>query len=84
MEFILAFSSVCVYCGSSNLVAQAFKTSAHMIGTELAQRGVRVVYGGGHVGLMGIVADSTLEAGGKVIGIIPEHIRAQEVPSISA
>ncbi|MGB9151543.1 MAG: TIGR00730 family Rossman fold protein [Alphaproteobacteria bacterium] len=75
----MAFSSVCVYCGSSNLVAQAFKTSAHMIGTELAQRGVRVVYGGGHVGLMGIVADSTLKAGGTVIGIIPEHIRAQEV-----
>lgn len=40
---------------------------------------MRVVYGGGHVGLMGIVADSALKAGGKVIGIIPEHIRAQEV-----
>jgi len=75
----LSFSSVCVYCGSSSLVAQSFKTSAHDIGTELAQRGVRVVYGGGHVGLMGIVADSALKAGGTVVGIIPEHIRAQEV-----
>ncbi len=75
----MAFSSVCVYCGSSNLVAQSFKSSAHSIGTKLAQRGTRVVYGGGHVGLMGIVADSVLKAGGTVIGIIPEHIRAQEV-----
>lgn len=75
----MSFSSVCVYCGSSNLVAQDFKVSAHAVGTELARRGMRVVYGGGHVGLMGIVADSALKAGGKVIGIIPEHIRAQEV-----
>ena len=42
-------------------------------------RGARVIYGGGHVGLMGIVADTALKAGGQVIGIIPEHIRAQEV-----
>ena len=75
----MAFSSVCVYCGSSSLIAQSFKSSARTIGTELAQCGVRVIYGGGHVGLMGIVADSALKAGGKVIGIIPEHIRSQEV-----
>ena len=75
----MAFSSVCVYCGSSNLVAQKFKDSAQAIGTELARRGVLVVYGGGHVGLMGITADSALQAGGRVIGIIPEHIRTQEV-----
>jgi len=60
-------------------VAQKFKNSAEAIGTELARRGIRVVYGGGHVGLMGIVADSALKAGGAVVGIIPEHIRAQEV-----
>ena len=75
----MAFSSVCVYCGSSGLVAPSFKASAQTIGIKLAQRGVRVVYGGGHVGLMGIVADSALSVGGTVIGIIPEHIRAQEV-----
>src|SRR6202012_609354 len=45
----------------------------------LAQRGLRIVYGGGHVGLMGIVADTALQNGAKVIGMIPEHIRAQEV-----
>ncbi|MDE1902077.1 MAG: TIGR00730 family Rossman fold protein [Alphaproteobacteria bacterium] len=78
-ETIVVHSSVCVYCGSSNAVAQKFKDSAVKIGATLAQRGVRVVYGGGHVGLMGLVADSALKAGGTVIGIIPEHIRAQEV-----
>ena len=76
---ILSLSSVCVYCGSSNLVADKFKLSAQAIGTEMARRGTQVVYGGGHVGLMGIVADSALKQGGKVIGIIPEHIKAQEV-----
>ena len=75
----MVFSSICVYCGSSSLVAQDFKTAAQTLGTELARQGISVVYGGGHVGLMGIVADSTLKAGGKVYGIIPEHIRAQEV-----
>jgi uncharacterized protein (TIGR00730 family) len=78
----LPFSSVCVYCGSSNRVADKFKLSAQAIGTQLAQKGMRVVYGGGHVGLMGIVADSALKAGGSVIGIIPEHIRAQEVQHV--
>ena len=76
---LLALSSVCVYCGSSNLVAQKFKDSAQTVGTGLAQRRLNIVYGGGHVGLMGIVANSALKAGAKVIGIIPEHIRAQEV-----
>ncbi len=70
---------MCVYCGSSSQVAEKFKRSAQIVGTTLAERGTRVVYGGGHVGLMGIVADSALKAGGTVIGIIPEHIRAQEV-----
>lgn len=75
----MAFTSLCVYCGSANGVAQTFKDAAHKIGTELAKRKIRVVYGGGHVGLMGIVADSALQAGGTVVGIIPEHIRAGEV-----
>lgn len=72
-------SSVCVYCGSSNFVAGEYKESARKIGAGLAERGLRLIYGGGHVGLMGIVADSALKAGGSVIGIIPEHIRAKEV-----
>lgn len=76
---ILALSSVCVYCGSSNLVPQKFKDMAEQVGKEIAKRKMRLIYGGGHVGLMGIVADSALRAGTEVIGIIPEHIRAQEV-----
>jgi uncharacterized protein (TIGR00730 family) len=72
-------SSVCVYCGSSDDAQPPFKQLARDVGRALAQRGLRVVYGGGHVGLMGIVADSALQAGAKVIGIIPEHIRAKEV-----
>ena len=75
----MALSSVCVYCGSSSQVAQHYKNSAHDVGTGLARRNIRVVYGGGHVGLMGIVADAALAAGGRVTGIIPEHIRVQEV-----
>ena len=58
---------------------QKFKTTAHEVGTLLAQQKLTIVYGGGHVGLMGIVADAGMKAGTKVIGIIPEHIRAQEV-----
>ncbi len=75
----LSISSVCVYCGSSNDVAPHFKSVASDVATALAQRGITIVYGGGHVGLMGIVADAGLKAGAKVIGIIPEHIRSKEV-----
>lgn len=75
----LKITSVCVYCGSSNNIAEKYKLSAQAIGTELARRGIHIVYGGGHVGLMGMVANAALKAGGVVIGIIPEHIREQEV-----
>lgn len=71
--------NVCVYCGSSSNVDQAFKDIAVKLGHLLAKEGWGVVYGGGRVGLMGLVADSALEKGGKVIGIIPEHIQAREV-----
>ena len=60
-------------------MADSYKETARNVSTILAERGMTIVYGGGHVGLMGIVADSALKAGTKVIGIIPEHIRAQEV-----
>lgn len=71
--------SVCVYCGASSRVSDRYKTAAHDLGTGLARRGVQVVYGGGRVGLMGIVADAALAAGGAVVGIIPEHIQVLEV-----
>jgi len=71
--------SVCVYCGASSQVDDKFKDVARETGTSLAKSGRTVVYGGGRVGLMGIVADSALKAGGDVIGIIPEHIQNREV-----
>jgi uncharacterized protein (TIGR00730 family) len=75
----VSLSSVCVYCGASNDANPQFKQLARDVGAALARHKLTVVYGGGHVGLMGVVADSALAAGGKVVGIIPEHIRAQEV-----
>lgn len=75
----MSISSVCVYCGSSNSALPPFKQLAHDVSTILAQRKIKIVYGGGHVGLMGIVADAGLQAGTEVIGIIPEHIRVHEI-----
>ena len=71
--------NVCVYCGSSSRVDQVYKDGAAKIGQDIASEGWGVVYGGGRVGLMGIVADSALENGGSVVGIIPEHIQEREV-----
>lgn len=71
--------NVCVYCGSSSRVDQAYKDAAMTLGQDIAAQGWGVVYGGGRVGLMGLVADSALDKGAKVIGIIPEHIQAREI-----
>lgn len=71
--------SVCVYCGASSRSDEKYKVTARETGTKLARSGRTLVYGGGRVGLMGIVADSALQAGGDVIGIIPEHIQNREV-----
>jgi len=71
--------NVCVYCGSSSKVDDVYKQSAEKLGKIIAAEGWGVVYGGGRVGLMGLVADSALEAGAKVTGIIPEHIQAREI-----
>ncbi len=75
----MSVQSVCVYCGSSNHVDEAYKKTAQDIGAALAGNKMRLVYGGGNVGLMGLMANATLAAGGEVVGIIPEHIRAHEV-----
>lgn len=75
----MTVASICVYCGSSNKVPQNYKDLAKQVGEALAARKIRLIYGGGHVGLMGITADAVMKSGGEVIGIIPEHIRAQEV-----
>jgi uncharacterized protein (TIGR00730 family) len=72
-------ASVCVYCGASENVKPIYKEAARAIGTVLGSNGIRTVYGGGKVGLMGIVADAALAAGGEVVGIIPQHIQSNEV-----
>jgi len=71
--------SVCVFCGSSSGAAPAGRALAEETGRRLAEAGLRTVYGGGSVGLMGIVADAALAAGGEVVGVIPEFLRAREV-----
>jgi len=67
-------ASICVFCGSSNGKKPEYGTAAAALGAELAMRGLRLVYGGGDVGTMGILARSVLAAGGKVTGIIPRKL----------
>ena len=74
-----AISSLCVYCGSSAGASPVYAEAARRLGSELAKRGVRLVYGGGRVGLMGIVADAVLKGGGEVTGVIPGHLQDREV-----
>ncbi len=62
--------SICVFCGSSDSVHADYMTSAYQLGKLLAEKGIRLVYGGGKTGLMGAVANGAVEAGGEVIGVI--------------
>lgn len=71
-------SSVCVYCGTGQNVNPLYKTAAADLGGALAAAGVRLVYGGGSVGLMGIVSEACMQAGGSVMGIIPAHLSEKE------
>jgi uncharacterized protein (TIGR00730 family) len=70
---------VAVYCGSATPADPVYIEAARHVGRTLAGRGIGVVYGGGKLGLMGAVADSALEAGGEVIGVIPELLVSAEV-----
>lgn len=71
--------TVCVYCGSRDGASPAYAEAAQAMGHAIAQRGWRLVYGGGHVGLMGRVADAALQGGAHVTGIIPERLLKQEL-----
>jgi uncharacterized protein (TIGR00730 family) len=71
--------SVCVFCGSSPGGGPAYASEARELGALLADRGLRLVYGGAHVGSMGALADAALAAGGEVVGIIPRRMARQEV-----
>ena len=71
--------SLCVFCGSSVGAKASYAEAARELGALLAERGISLVYGGGKVGLMGVIADAVLEAGGGVTGVIPEFLLAKEV-----
>jgi len=71
--------AICVYCGSSPGVNPAYAEATVQLAQSLAERGIRVVYGGAAVGLMGLLADTTLAAGGEVTGIIPQQLVDREI-----
>jgi uncharacterized protein (TIGR00730 family) len=74
-----ALSSVCVFCGSNGGADPAYLAAAEAVGAGLAQRGIRIVYGGGRVGLMGALADSARAAGGEVVGVMPQALVDREI-----
>jgi uncharacterized protein (TIGR00730 family) len=71
--------SICVYCGSRHGARPAYTAAARALGAAIGAHGWQLVYGGGIVGLMGEVANATLAAGGRVMGVIPESLQKLEV-----
>jgi uncharacterized protein (TIGR00730 family) len=71
--------NICIFCGSSSGRSPAYDDAAHQVGELIARRGLGLVYGGGRVGLMGVVADAALGAGGRVIGVIPQALANKEI-----
>lgn len=70
---------ICVFCGSQVGANPRYRQAAQDLGHLLVQRGYGLVYGGGHIGLMGVIADTVLQDGGEVIGVIPEAMVAREL-----
>jgi len=70
---------ICVFCGSSIGSHPAYRQAAEQLGALLVEGGIELVYGGGNIGLMGVLADSVLARGGRVIGVIPSFMQAREV-----
>lgn len=70
---------LCVFCSSSNLVPELFRKETIALADRMAEENITLIYGGGSVGLMGILADRVLGRGGKVIGVIPEFLRTEEL-----
>lgn len=71
--------SICVFCGASPGANPIYAEAAAELGRSLAKAGVTLVYGGGEVGLMGVVADAAMAAGGEVIGVIPQSLQDSEI-----
>ena len=74
-----ALRRVCVFCGSKHGARPEYADAARAMGSALVAAGTDLVYGGGRVGLMGVVADAVLDAGGRVTGVIPDHMSGREV-----
>lgn len=72
-------NAVAVFCGGSSGVEDAYIRAAREMGREIAERGLTLVYGGGHIGLMGVLADAALAAGGEVVGVIPQSLVDREI-----
>lgn len=70
--------SICVYCGSNPGYDPAFRAAAVSLGAEIGRRGLRLVYGGSHLGMMGVLAEAVLAAGGPVIGVMPRLLVEKE------
>lgn len=73
-----SLSSICVYCGSGHGEHPDYGAAAKALGTEIGQRGLRLIYGGGSIGLMGVVAQAAIESGAEVTGVIPEFLVRKE------
>jgi hypothetical protein len=71
--------SLCVYCGSARGRSPRYIAAAKELGEAMAQRQIRLVYGGARIGMMGEVADAVMKNGGEVVGVIPEHLQTTEV-----
>ena len=74
-----AVKRLCVYCGSASGTDDAYREAARELGGRMAAEGIELVYGGGRIGLMGLLADAVLTGGGRVTGIIPGHLHDYEV-----
>jgi len=70
---------LCVYCGSSGAVDRRYREAARELGERLASAEIELVFGGGRIGLMGVLADAVLAGGGRVVGVIPERLRDAEL-----
>lgn len=73
-------TSLCVFCGSSSGIDPEYQLATRRLGRMLGEQGVTLVYGGGNIGLMGVLAGAARAAGGRVIGVIPEHLLGVEAP----
>ena len=72
---------ICIFCGSQVGINGLYRQAATALGQLLVRHGYGLVYGGRHVGLMGVIADAVLASGGEVIGVIPESLVARELPT---